>query len=363
MAARTGWNRASAAVTASAALIVMLASCSVVGSQSPSPSASGRTGHHGSAVSAPPHLPGSQPAAAPTQTPSRSRPSYPVGVREITVDEGSRETGTAGRVGAQVVPTLVRYPAMTGHAGRDNQDASAASGRFPLVVFGPGYLQCGSAYAPLLRSWAAAGFVVAEVTFPLTSCHTADPDEADIVNQPFDVTAVISRLLADSADPGSPLHGLINPGQVAVAGHSDGADTAAAVADNTCCRDPRLRAAIILAGAELSSLGGTYFPVGSVPTLFVQGTGDTVNVPADTSQLYDGDRAAAKALLWLDGASHLSPYEGDGPAEQLVAKVTTDFLRMTLLGSGPAARSMVRDGGVPGRSTLTTSGLPSAATG
>ncbi len=358
MAVKTGWSSASAAVTAVAALIVLVASCGV-GSRPPSPDAGGRSGTPGSTR---PHGTGSQqPTATPTRAPSPSGPPYPVGVRDITVDDHSRQVETAGHVSARVLPTVVRYPAASGAAGRDNWDAPAASGAFPLVVFAPGYLQCGSAYAPLLRSWTAAGFVVAEVRFPLTDCHTASPDEADIVNQPFDVSAVISQLLADNADAGSPLRGLIDPHRVAAAGHSDGGDTTAAVADNTCCRDSRITAAIVLAGAELSSFGGSYFPAGSPPTLFVQGTADTVNLPADTRQLYHGDRAGTKALLEVDGASHLSPYEGDGPAEQLVARVSTDFLRMTLLGSGAAAGSMVRNGDVPGRSALTTSGMPAAA--
>jgi pimeloyl-ACP methyl ester carboxylesterase len=356
--ARTGWSRASAALTAIAALIVLVASCSVAVSGSSTPGGSRSAGRSGG--SARPSAAGSQDSAAtPTQAPAG--PPYPVGAREITIDDNARQIETAGHVSSRVVPTVVRYPAMSGHAGQDNWGVSAAPGAFPLVVFAPGYLQCGSAYAPLLRSWTQAGFVVAEVRFPLTGCHTASPDEADIINQPFDVSAVISQLLADSADPASPLHDLIDPHQVAVAGHSDGGDTTAAVADNTCCQDNRVSAAIVLAGAELSSFGGSYFPPGSPPTLFVQGTGDTMNLPADTKQLYEGDKEGAKALLWVDGASHLSPYEGNGPAEQLVAKVTTDFLQMTLLGLGSAAGSMVRDGNVTGRSTLTTSGMPSAA--
>jgi pimeloyl-ACP methyl ester carboxylesterase len=359
--ARTGWSRGSAAVTAVAALIVLVVSCGVAGSGSPSPGAS-RSRNTGSTGSARPPGAGSQDSVAtPTQMPSPAGPPYAVGAREISVDDHARQIETAGHVSARIIPAVVRYPTMRGHTGQDNWGASAAPGAFPLVVFAPGYLLCGSAYAPLLRSWTQAGFVVAEVRFPLTDCHTASPDEADIINQPFDVSAVISQLLADSADPASPLHDLIDPNQVAVAGHSDGGDTTAAVADNTCCRDNRVSAAIVLAGAELSSFGGSYFPPGSPPTLFVQGTGDTVNLPADTRQLYEGDKEGAKALLWVDGASHLSPYEGNGPAEQLVAKVTTDFLQMTLLGSGSAAGSMVRDGNVTGRSTLTTSGIPSAA--
>ena len=358
MTARTGWSRGSAAVTAVAALIVLVVSCGVAGSGSPSPGAS-RSRNTGSTGSARPPGAGSQPSVA--TMPSPAGPPYAVGAREISVDDHARQVETAGHVSARIIPAVVRYPTMRGHTGQDNWGASAAPGAFPLVVFAPGYLQCGSAYAPLLRSWTAAGFVVAEVRFPLMDCHTAKPDESDIVNQPFDVSTVISQLLADSADPASSLHGLIDPHQVAVAGHSDGGDTTAAVADNTCCRDQRVSAAIVLAGAELSSYGGSYFAAGSPPTLFVQGTGDTVNLPAESQQLYDGDRAGAKALLWVDGAGHLSPYEGSGPAEQLVAKVTTDFLRMTLLASGSAGRSMVGDGNVTGRSTLRTSGMPSAA--
>lgn len=289
-----------------------------------------------------------------------SGPPYLIGVRQLTVTEPTQQVKIAGQVTERVIPTVVRYPARTGVAGTDNPNALPAPGAFPLVVFAPGYLQCGSAYESLLRSWTAAGFVVAEVRFPLTNCHVADPNESDILNQPFDVSSVISQLLADSADPGSPLYGLIDPQRVAVAGHSDGGDTAAAVAFDTCCRDGQVSAAVILAGAELPSFGGSYFPKGSVPALFVQGTDDKVNVPADTQKLYNDDHTGAKALLWLDGAGHFPPYEGDDPTEQIVARVTTDFLRMTLLGSGQAGVSMVKDGNVSGQSTLTTAHMPSA---
>lgn len=358
VASSTGWSRAAAAVTAVASLLMLVVSCAgaVHGSPSPDTSSHPAADRHSTSAQAAPGSAASRPAPSTgPASPKPAGPPYAVGVRDFSVAERSRQVEIGGHVSDRVIPVVVRYPARSGQAGHDSPGAPPAAGAFPLVVFAPGYLQCGSAYAPLLRSWTAAGFVVAEVRFPLTDCTTPDPNEADIVHQPADVSSVIAWLLGASA--GYPLHGLIDPHRVAIAGHSDGGDTVAAAAFNTCCRDSRVAAAVVLAGAGLSSFGGSYFPRGSPPVLFVQGTADTINPPADTQQLYQDDQAGPKGLLSIDGAGHLSPYEGDGPAEQLVARLTTDFLRMTLLGSRTAAQSLAREGTITGQSALTTSGL------
>jgi hypothetical protein len=67
-------------------------------------------------------------------------------------------TGPAGH--DVLLPTLVRYPADPGTAP---QAGTPAAGPFPLVVFAPGYLQCGGYYSHLLNSWASAGYVGAAV--------------------------------------------------------------------------------------------------------------------------------------------------------------------------------------------------------
>lgn len=215
-------------------------------------------------------------------------------------------------------------------------------------------------YSPLLTSWATAGYVVAEVNFPLTNCAVpGGAHESDIVNQPADLRFVISTLLAYSTEPGRSLRGLLNPDAVAVAGHSDGGDSAVAVAANSCCRDPRIKAAVILAGAELSGLAGSYFPPGSPPILFVQGSADPVNVPADTDRLYDADQAGEKYLLSLTGASHFTPYNSTDPSEATVARVSVDFLDRWLRHDAAAALSLTRDANVAGPATLSES--PGAA--
>lgn len=203
----------------------------------------------------------------------------------------------------------------------------AAGTGFPLVVFAPGYLQCRTRYAPLLDHWASAGFVVAALAFPLTSCRTpGKPEESDILNQPADVTFVIQQLAHQAASGKGPLAGRLEAADVAVAGHSDGGDTVLADLANTCCQNPVVKAGIVMAGAELASFDGRYFSGSTPPILFVQGSADKVNLPADTERAYGADESGPRWLLDVVGGGHFGPYEGADPEESIVATVTTAFL-------------------------------------
>jgi len=251
----------------------------------------------------------------------------------------------------RVLRTAVWYPAPGPAAS-----ASASDGPFPLVVFAPGFLQCASSYRPLLRAWASAGYVVAAPDFPLTSCRTPDPAEDDLANQPADMAFVIRRLVAAGDRPHGSLTGLVDPERIAVAGHSDGGDTVAALAAGSCCRDRAVRAAIVLAGAEWPPLGGSYFGKGTPPVLFVQGSADDINPPPASLAMYRADASGPRFYLDLPGAGHLAPYEGRRPPEPLVARVTVDFLDKYLAGQRAAAAAMRRAGRVPGRAVLVGGG-------
>jgi predicted dienelactone hydrolase len=271
--------------------------------------------------------------------------SYRVAKRTIRLTEAAHD-GPDGHVGPRRLAVTVRYPLAR----------PAVTGGFPLVVFAPGFLQCGSAYAGLLRAWASAGYVVAVTNFPRTSCHAGTvADEADLVNQPADVSFIIGRLLTLGARPRHWLSGLVNQAEVAVAGHSDGGDAAAAVAAGSCCADSRVGAAIILAGAEWPPLGERYFSRQAPPVLFVQGSADTINPPEASQQLYLADSSRRRFYLDMLGAGHLSPYEGHGRQERVVAEVTTDFLDRYLTGRRLGA-AMRRAGDVPGVSILYSDG-------
>lgn len=272
--------------------------------------------------------------------------TYHVSRRYLTLTRPAAAAGRRLRV-------TLRYPVVANWAAYRRQHSD---GVFPLVVFAPGFRQCARSYADLLREWSSAGYVVAAVDFPQTSCITAAPDEVDLVHQPADLTYVITRLLDRSAAPGGQLSGLIAPGEIAVAGHSDGGDTVAAMAGTACCHDRRVHAVLVLAGAEWPAFGSRWFASPAPPMLFIQGTADTWNFPSASVQLYQADSAGPRFYLDLPGADHFAPYQGDGSPEPIVAQVTINFLDRYLLGQGGRAAAMWRAGQVPGKAVLRSAG-------
>ena len=231
--------------------------------------------------------------------------------RAITVD---------GKRVPRTLQTVVRYP--------------STIGSHPLIVFAHGFRRTPATYAALLDTWAAAGYVVAAPVFPLTSTNApGGPTEADLVNQPHDMSFVITKLLALNRSSTSVLDGEIDPARIALAGQSDGGVTALAAAYDSRYRDQRVRAALILSGARLSGMGS--FPRRGPPLLAVQGTADPFNAPATTAT-YFGLAARPKFLLWLIGASHLPPYT-DQPQLGIVERATLAFLDHYFKGRSLAA--------------------------
>ena len=286
-------------------------------------------------------------AAASSPHPAGRAGDYAVALTHYTFTEHRTATGT------RTLQVTVRFPDITtGNAGAD--------GKYPLIVFAPGFRQCAASYSHLLRQWASAGYVVAAVDFPMTNCHVAAPDESDLSNQPADMAFVIGRLLRLSDRSSDRLTGLVAADRVAVAGHSDGGDTVAAMAAATCCRYRALRAVIVLAGAKWGPLPGTWFSAPTPPMLFAQGTADTCNPPAASMQLYQADTTGIRYYLELFGANHFAPYEGSSEPEPVVEQVTLDFLDRYLAGQPSAPGAMRRAARIPGTSELVSDGrLPS----
>jgi predicted dienelactone hydrolase len=298
-------------------------------------------------TSAPPTTSTSAPSTTTTTFPS---PPFAVGFVSFTIVEPS----TGGQP-ARDLPTIVRYPATGAPGGPDVAGATPRGGPFPLVVFSQGFDISPEAYAGLLNAWAAAGYVVADPAYPYPSPGApGGVIRADIVHHPNDLSYVITTLLSDSARPGGTLSDLIAPSRIGVIGQSDGGDVSLAAVANTCCRDPRIRAAVILSGAELSWFAGAYFTGPSVPLLVVQGTNDQVMNPVTCSvQLYN-QAPEPKYYLSLIGQTHLSAYVPPGPARHEVARVTIDFLNAYLEHSPPARNALASAGNVAGLATITS---------
>jgi len=282
------------------------------------------------------------------------------GVGEIIVsytDDSRRIRLPGRRAEPRQLKTVIRYPAATEPSGVDVLDAPPArsEGPFPLVVFAHGFDITPAPYARLLRAWVRAGYVVAAPIFPLTNPYApGGPDESDLVNQPTDVSFVITEMLHGNARPQGVLSHLLNPDEIAVTGQSDGGSTALAAADNAHYVDRRIRAAMILSGAMIPGLSGYTFPPPSPPLLAVQGTGDTVNAPQSTYHFLSLARRP-KFLLSLLGAPHLGPYTDEQPQLGIVERTTTAFLDRYLKHEAGAASRMRRAGNVPHVATLSRS--------
>ena len=296
------------------------------------------------------------PAVTAEAATGRGHGRYAVGEIFIHFTDRSRLVTFPGqRPRPRPLETVIRYPAVGDPSGTDVRDAppARAGGPFPLIVFAHGFNVTPATYASLLQAWARAGYVVAAPIFPLTNANApGGANESDLVNQPRDMSFVITQLLARDSARYSVLHRLIRRREIAVTGQSDGGSTALAVAYNSQFVDHRVRAAMILSGAEIPGVGGYDFPAPSPPLLAVQGTADTSNAPASTYH-YFSLAPQPKFLLSLLGAGHLPPYATEQPQLSIVERETIAFLDRYLKRLSGARSRMWHDGNVSGIAKLT----------
>ncbi|HEX9034686.1 MAG TPA: hypothetical protein VF834_22810 [Streptosporangiaceae bacterium] len=273
--------------------------------------------------------------------------SFWTGERWLTLTEPAHTGPTGQALGPRKLLTEVLYPLAS------EGKTAPAKGPLPMIVFGPGFMQCGGPYSRLLRYWASAGYVVVVVNFPLSDCKTGPAaTESDLVNQPHDMSYAITAMLARSAAGHGFFAGLLSPREIAVTGQSDGGDTVAAMAASSCCTDRRPAAVAVLSGAEWPPMPGSYFSTRPAPMLFTQGSADTVNWPGCSVTMYHSDPAWARYYLDLLGASHTGPYWGVNKYERVAARVTLAFFDRYVLRQSAAGPAMSRLGDVSGISAL-----------
>jgi predicted dienelactone hydrolase len=238
----------------------------------------------------------------------------------------------------RVLPTLVLYP----------KERKREHSQFPLIVFSHGFTASGPDYASVLRPWAAHGYVVAAPTFPLSSGNApGGPTVLDYPNQPGDVSFVITRMLQLDQTAGSPLFNLIDPQSIGVAGHSLGAITTLGVADNSCCKDHRIDAAVSIAGIELPFTGGTFFKGHTSPLLLIHGTADHT-VPYAASQVLFADARSSTFFLTLEGAPHTAFFD---PWRPVITNTVLSFFDRYLKHSSNVHQILL-SGTVPGVASI-----------
>lgn len=208
-----------------------------------------------------------------------------------------------------------------------------AAGRFPLVVFAAGYGLGPPAYARFCAQLASAGYVVAAPSFPLEDPAQGHPlDRADLPNEAGDVSFVITSL------ENGAFASRLEPGKVAVVGHSDGADVALMVGYQQGLVDQRVSA--VVADAP-DPMAGPIAP-SSRPLLLMQGSADPV-VPYSSSQTVFEQLGQVAVPVWyvtLLGAGHLSPIQGGTQWTPVLDQDVADFLDATVAGRGPGPAAL-----------------------
>ncbi len=272
----------------------------------------------------------------------RSRPPAPVLHATLTFVDHRRPTVDPS--GTRRAPTRTLVTQVYLPSGR---------GRYPLVVMAHGNAGNPGKLSQLLTAWAQAGYVVAAPTFPLTNDLSDQPTVIpDYLQQPGDVSFVISRVLAQARRRGTPLFGHVDPGHIGIAGHSLGGATVYGVGFNSCCLDRRVDAVIAMDAVKLP-FGDHTFDFGrGTPLLLIHIKGDPVVSFSFSQDVYDA-AAPPKYLMTLTQGIHFEPYENaPSPHDQAVMAATTTFWNAYLKGRIADRRRVIRAGTEPGLSSV-----------
>lgn len=282
-------------------------------------------------------------------------PAYAVGVVHRTFVDPARRTAANGDAPGspqRSLDTTIFYPATATPSPSPatepaTDDAPPADGPFPLLVFAHGFGASAGVYEGILKSWAAAGYVVAAPDFPLsTTSAPGGPNAGDVINQPGDVSFAITAVVDRSKGDDDVLAGLVDPKRVGVAGHSLGGITTLGVAAHTCCQDDRIKGAVVLSGDPLKFPKGRFDYAQAPPLLLVHGTEDSAVDYGAGIDVFNAARGP-KGLVTIEGGDHGSPISVAGPAFPSVVGATTAFFDSYVKGDR-AARAGITAAAEPG---------------
>ena len=171
----------------------------------------------------------------------------------------------------------------------------------PLVIYSHGFMSFRRNGAYLAKYLASHGYIVAAANFPLTHFGTAGgPQFTDVINQPGDVSFIIDSLLAGSDTAGNRFAGCIDPERIGAVGLSLGGLTTALLAFHPEFRDPRIQAAVAIAG-PVALLGKDFFSHSSTPFMMMA---------ADIDAMVDYQQNAAQFREWVPDATLVTLHGG-----------------------------------------------------
>jgi len=176
----------------------------------------------------------------------------------------------------------------------------------PLIVYSHGFSGFHKENSRLADYLAANGYVVASVDFPLSGRETLAeiPQLLDVANQPGDVSAVIDHVLALSSKNGSELYGKVSSNSIGAMGLSLGGLTTALVSYHPDYKDPRIKAAVMMAPPLETFSDQFYAGNNALSSLTISGSFDRV-VPEQSNAIEVMPRNRNGWFLSFEKGTHL----------------------------------------------------------
>ena len=174
---------------------------------------------------------------------------------------------------------------------------------YPLLVYSHGFSSSRGEAAYLNEHLASLGYVVVAADYPLTNMRApGGPQVKDVVNQPADVSFLIDSLLQVSATSGHLLHEQVDPERIGALGLSLGGLTTTLAAFHPQLRDPRIQAAISIAGPTFV-FTPVFYRQHALPFLMLAGDIDAL-VPYPANAAPVPERVPGGELVTLRAGSH-----------------------------------------------------------
>jgi predicted dienelactone hydrolase len=175
---------------------------------------------------------------------------------------------------------------------------------YPLVIYSHGYMSQYKEGEYILEFLASHGYLAVSVDFPLsTGSSPGGAVLSDIVNQPGDVSFLIDQMLSRTKQPDNLLYGRVDGDRIAALGLSLGGLTTELAAFDPKRKDPRIRAAISMAGPS-QFLTPEFFDGNTIPFLYIAGTADAI-VPYRENAEAILKKYKNSVLVTLDSGSHV----------------------------------------------------------
>ncbi len=214
-----------------------------------------------------------------------------IGHRTVTFNDATRTGGygSGGGAGRQI-QTEIYYPSS---AASDGDSTAFATGQYPVLIFGHGFVMAWSSYDDIWKDLVPQGYIIC---FPRTEGSTS-PSHTDFGK---DMALIQTKMLALNTVSTSPFFNtMVN--KTAIMGHSMGGGSAfLACSGNTA---PTTMVTFAAANTNPSSIAAAQQI--TIPTLVIAGQNDCVAPPAQNQDsMYLKTAASCKAEITINGAGH-----------------------------------------------------------